>query len=337
MSRNVFKATIFIEITLSLVCLGLTALIFVMQGHKMVILNLFFLPVSLAGFALGRYRAGMLALFCALCASVAAAFHLSEFTWAISAPVAVLSLAVWAAVLGLVAILIGTLSDDGRSKMAELHDAYVGVVGVLAQYLQSANPRLKSRSLRAAELSRQVATRLRFSPSEVDDICVASLLYDIGSIEVTTRVMFRAIDALEGGMPSPQSNTFQGLDLMLSLGSVLHGAVPLLLSQDQNITASTTGQAPVEVPLGAEVIRTARAYCDLIGNGLDQQSLSPAEAIESLRRYTAMPHNLRVLDALEHIVAARDKSDLQDDPSAFPVIPSGGSTTGASTYASTDA
>ena len=43
-----------LEVALILVCLGLAALLHVMQGYKIVILNLFFLPVVLLmGFELG--------------------------------------------------------------------------------------------------------------------------------------------------------------------------------------------------------------------------------------------------------------------------------------------
>ena len=142
MFRNHARTTAFVEILLSLTCVGLTTLLYLMQGHKMVILNLYFLPIALGGFVLGRYCAGVLALLSALCASVVAALYLTEFTLAISTPATILSLAVWAAVLGLVSLLIGTLSDDCRGKMQELHEAYVGVAEVLAQYLQGANPRL---------------------------------------------------------------------------------------------------------------------------------------------------------------------------------------------------
>jgi len=258
----------------------------------------------LAGFVLGRYRAGVLALFCALGTSIVASLNLIDFTWAISTPIAVLSLAVWAAVLGLAAILIGTLGDDRRRALDELHEAYVGVVEVLSQYLQGANPRVKARSIRMAELAQEVAVRMRLSPSDVDDIRVASLLYDIGRVEITTRVMRRAIDTLEGEMVPSQPSTFRGLDLMLSLGSVLRGAIPLLLCQNQGASSATTADAaPVNIPLGAEIIRATRAYCDLVGCGVDEPGSSPAEAIHSLRYESPIAYNPRVLDVLKSVAA----------------------------------
>ena len=48
--------------------------------------------------------------------------------------------------------------SPSADAVEELHEAYVGVVSVLATYLQSANPNAKARSTRVAELSQAVAT-----------------------------------------------------------------------------------------------------------------------------------------------------------------------------------
>jgi hypothetical protein len=296
------KSAVFVEISLGLVCLGLVALVYKMPGYKMAVLNLFFLPVALAGFSLGRYRAGVMALFCALGTSVVASTNLADFTWAISPPVALMSLCVWAAVLGLSAILIGTIGDDRKRALDELHDAYVGVLEVLSQYLQGANPRLKARAICVAELAQQVAVRMRLSPSEVDDVRVASLLYDIGRVEITTKVMRRAIDTLEGETPLAQPSTFRGLDLMMSLGSVLRGAIPLLLCQNQGGTPmSASGATSLSMPLGTEIIRATRAYYGLVGLEGRESGLSPAEAIQSLRSCNAAKYTSSVLDAMESV------------------------------------
>jgi hypothetical protein len=298
------KSATFVEISLGLVCLGLVALVYKMPGYKMAVLNLFFLPVALAGFSLGRYRAGIMALFCALGTSVVASMNLDDFTWAISTPVAVLSLSVWAAVLGLSAILIGTIGDDRKRALDELHDAYVGVLEVLSQYLQGANPRAKARAACVAELAQQVAVRMKLSPGEVDDVRVASLLYDIGNVEITTKVMRRAIDTLEGEMTPAQSSTFRGFDLMISLGSVLKGAIPLLLCQNQGGAPMTASSGTsLKMPLGAEIIRATRAYYNLVGRDSKGSGLNPAEAIQSLRNCSATSYHAAVLEALESVAA----------------------------------
>ncbi len=310
------KEQLILEVCLIIVCLGLTTLFYTIRGYRMVTLHLFFLPVALAGFYLGRYRAGILALFCVICASVATAARLTDVTGPFSPSVIVLGVAVWAAAMGLVALLVGTISDDRAVKMEELHEAYVGVVEVLSQYLQSAHPRLKAQSVRVAELSQAMAVALRLSPKEIDDIRVASLLYHVGRIEITTKVIRRAVDAFEGGQLLGPERTLQGMDLMLSLGAVLSGAIPLLLNQGEDSagfetqTGFATGH---DVPIGARIIRIARNYCSLTDQRFDQPRVAPPKAVAELRRSCTDEGDADILSALESVLSAQDYRDVDDD------------------------
>jgi len=297
-----------LEIALILVCVGLACLLLVMQGYKMVIFNLFFLPVVLGAFFLGRYQAGVLVVLCVVCASGVTASTLTEFSTAASSTVIALAVALWAAVLAMVALLVGTLSDERLEKIKELHEAYVGVVEVLSQYLQSAHPRLKARSIRVAELSQQVAMAMKSTPRQIDDVRVAALLYDVGNIEVTTKVIRRAVSSFEEGIDAGEKHTFQGLDLMLSLGSVLSGAVPLLLNQDDDVAGRGPADAvrtPTEIPVGAQIIRAVRAYVALAADDAVGTKLAHAEIFGRLRAEQLEGSDPRVLEALEAVVAPR--------------------------------
>ncbi|MEX0641854.1 MAG: HD domain-containing phosphohydrolase [Pirellulales bacterium] len=296
-----------LEIALILLAIGITALLFRMQGYKMVILNLYFLPVVISGFFLGRYRAGVMAVLCVLGASIVTALSLFDLVGSNSPLVIALAVAVWAAVLGLTAILIGTLSDERTSKLHELHDAYVGVVEVLSQYLQGAHPRMKARSIRVAELSHNVAARLKLSPREIDDIRVGALLYDVGNIEITTRVIRRAMDTLDADASKAETQTIQGTDLMISLASVLSGAVPLLLNQQEGCSPADKGAAG-NVPLGAQVITAVRAYDALTDGAAGDQRLTPSAAIQELRAGRPCAYDSGVLAALERVVTQNERS-----------------------------
>ncbi len=288
-----------LEIVLVVVCIGLACLLHAVQGYKIAVLNLFFLPVALGAFFLGRYQGGILALFSAIAAALVTSLNLPAMTGTASPLVVALAVTVWAAALALTGMLVGALSDDRTAKTRELHEAYVGVIEVLSQYLQSAHPRLKARSIQVAELSQQVAVAMQLSPRQIDDIRVAALLYDMGNIEVTTKVIRRAVANLEDETDDSRQRTFQGLDLMLSLGSVLSGAVPLLLNQDEEMAerAAADPQRPDDTPIGARIIRVVRNYVTLLSDGAER---TPKEVIESLRRSA---HDARIVDLLERIVS----------------------------------
>ncbi len=300
MNEKLTKERSTFEIMLIVVTLGMTYLVYQMGGYKLVALNLFFLPIVLSGYYMGRTSAGVLALFCALSVTVATTLDPSGFA-AFTHPVMMgLALTVWAAVLGLTAILVGTLCDERAAKVHELHEAYVGVVEVLARYLQSGNPKMKTRAVRIAELCQLVAEDLKLSRKRVDDIRVGALLFDLGNVEITTKVLSRAVDTLEADPRRGDKHTFLGADLVHSLGTVLHGAVPLALNQEDpahDVLAMDDECSAGEIPVGARIIRAVRAFDTIsFGEGGEQKN-SPEKSILELRRNRE--HDQEVLNALE--------------------------------------
>jgi hypothetical protein len=303
-----------LEVILVIICIALCCLLYRVGHYRMVVLNLFYLPVVLAAFFLGRYHAGILALFCVMSVSVVVALNLHSFAAFMSPLVIGLALAIWGAVLGINAILVGTLSDENSHKIEELHDAYVGVVEVLGRYLNSADPKLKVQAARVSELSQQVASKMRLSDKEIDDIRVAALLQDIESIEVTARVIRKAVGDLSNDKRmNPEEHTFNGSDLVHSLGSVLTGAMPLLLDHHigLNVEDGEESISPVEPVLGAKILRTVRRYLNLISQGSDP--VHPRDAINTLKHDLEFEHHPAVLHALEQVLFRTSKavSDLE--------------------------
>lgn len=294
-----------LELMLIIIALGITALLYFMDGHRAVALNLFFLPIVLSGYYLGRSSAGVLALFSALCVTVTVSVDPTSVGGLTSPVTAALAVTIWAAALGLTALLVGTLCDERAATVEDLHNAYVGVVEVLSRYLQSANPKNKARSLRVAELSQMVAEELDLPRKQIDDIRVGAMLYGLGSVEITTQVLTKAVDALEADPSEEMSWTFPGTDLVSELGSVLRGAMPLLASQH---ASAQQGFVPLEAvesensPLGARIIKAARRYVVLTA---DKSSTGPGMVNESVfaeLRAEMPPGSGDVLDALERVV-----------------------------------
>src|SRR5262245_28129535 len=127
MSKRLTKDRHVFEIMLLIVVVGMAWLTYRMGNFKIVVLNLFFLPIVLSGYYRGRSVAGALALFSAISVAIATGMDFTAFA-SFSTPVMIaLALTVWAGVLGLTAILVGTLCDERAVALEELHQAYVGV------------------------------------------------------------------------------------------------------------------------------------------------------------------------------------------------------------------
>ncbi|MFQ5591185.1 MAG: HD-GYP domain-containing protein [Phycisphaerae bacterium] len=298
-NRRFFEGML-IGIVFALACLALG-----LHEYKLVVLNLFYLPVILSGYYLGRNNTCVLALLSALSIAIVTAVDPAGFAPHFTPVLGGVALALWASVLGLAAILIGTLCDERASVVDELHEAYVGVVEVLSRYLQGGNPKVKARSIRVAELAQAVAAELRLPRKHVDEIRVGALLHDLGNVEITTRVLARAVDTLEASPSKANGHTFAGMDLVHSLGSVLHGTVPLLLGQDDYARMGIHEEdevQPQDTPLGARIIRMVRAYDALAGNTSGEPQAVAAEAIKELRNDRTGTEDDQILRALERVV-----------------------------------
>ena len=300
-----------LEAMLVLVTLVLTCVLYQTVGYKVIVLNLFYPPVILAAFFLGRYRAGVLAFFSVLSASVVLSFNLGEFAAYSSPLVVALSVLVWGGVLGLAALLVGTLSDELASRMTELHEVHVGVVEVLSHYLQSAHPSLKDHSHRVASICRDLAVQLKLGQKEVDDIRVAALLCDMENIEITARVIRKAIGDLGDVQRSGGQHTFHGTELVRSLGPSLLGAFPLVLNQSGNDQHRSVSEAisHAQRRSGARIIKTVRAYDALMHSKWGLPNTTPSDAIKELWRDVEAEHDPMILHALERVVTRGNQVD----------------------------
>lgn len=289
-----------LEAMLIILVIGLTCLVSKMGSQKLVTLNIFFLPVVLAAFFLGRYTAGILAVFCVATTSLVCVLQVNDLAGATSPLGMGLAVTVWGAILCLTALLVGTLSDERSAQAVELHEAYVGVVEVLAKYLQGGSSQLNASTTRIADLSQRIALEMKLPPNRIDDLRVAALMQGFSKIEVTTKVISKAVHTLESRRDA-HDFTFHGTDLVYSLGVVLRGAIPILLGQDEALSTELPVPATSEPSIGANILSIARAYTNLMMSQEDG-IITSAEAIRELRCARTSAFDVEVLDALERAV-----------------------------------
>jgi HD-GYP domain-containing protein (c-di-GMP phosphodiesterase class II) len=289
-----------LEVMLIVLVIGMTCLVSKMGSYKLVTLNLFFLPVVLAAFFLGRYTSGILAVFCVATMSLVCMLQVNDLAGDASPLATGLAVTIWGAILCLTALLVGTLSDERSAQAVELHEAYVGVVEVLAKYLQGGNSHLNACTSRVVDLSQRIALEMKLSSKHIDDLRVAALMQGFSKIEVTTKVISKAVHSLEAQRDA-NDFSFHGTDLVYSLGIVLRGAIPILLGQDEALSAQLPVQMTAEPPIGANILSIARAF-SVMTMGQPDGNVASAEAIRELRSTRTSAFDMEVLDALERVV-----------------------------------
>ena len=301
-TERLIRQTWKLEIFLIVIAVALTCLLAKAEGFQVIVLNLFYLPVVLAGFFLGRYRAGILALFCVIAATIVVALDFNNFA-AFKSPITIaLCVTIWGATLGLTTLLVGSLCDELSRKMIDAQEAHIGVVEVLSQYLQSANPNMQSRAKRVSEVSEQICKVMKMTDQEIDSVRLASLLVDVENIEVTARVIRKAVGEL--GDSDQLQSTFNGTDLVQSLGAVLNGVLPMLMEQESNNDWLTETNRN-ETHIGSEVIRTTRIFDQYVNEPWSEYFDRPLDAIQDLRTDISGHYHPAVLEALEAVILSK--------------------------------
>jgi len=274
-------------------------------GHQRASLNLYFVPVALGAYRLGRRKGVCAALLSILIASIVMIADPRHYPWAQPEPwTRLLDFATWSAVLVLTAYLLGSLSEQRQRGLAEIHRAREAVLAITTKLLDSVDRDIRSHSSRVADYSVEIARTLALSETDVDDIRVAAWLHDIGKLESCVEALRRAAgptprerdemsrheDAGCADANSQRSNA--GILTVISMITSHHerwdGMGSRCLKGDN-------------IPLGARIIAVANTFDTLVTDGPYRVSKSHAEAIKVIQSESGQGFDPRVVDVfLKH-------------------------------------
>jgi len=293
-----------------LVCTLLAAVIIthLFVVHKMVFLNIFFLPVLVAGFILGR-KGAMLAslLSIALVVYVSVIYPQTFQTRGLateSDPIdVVLGLVIWGGFLTLAGYIVGTLYEQKAKKVQELRKAYVGVLEILTKYLESADRYTKGHSLRVADISTDIAVALSLPENEIENIRVAALLHDIGKIEISTDIIHKAAKLTQKERMLIDAHSEQGARILGSVGTVLQEATPIVLAHHEyyrNVDTKT-GLSGKRIPLGARIIAVADAFDAMVTDRPYRRGKPAWQALQEIERCAGTQFDPEVVKAFRSV------------------------------------
>lgn len=273
-----------------------------------VVLDFYFLPVLMAGYFLGK-RTGLLAavlsILLVLCCTLA--FPQRMFTstrlWE---DVAVFS--GWGGFLILTSVAVGSLYETKERQLADLKNAYVGVLEILSKYLESTDPYTSGHSTRVSDWATAIATEMQLPTTDTDNVRVAGLLHDIGKIEISGEVLRKAASLTSGEQAYLESHAQKGARLLSSVGGVLKDVVPIVLSHHRYFVSkldSGNGDHPEVVPLGARIIAVADAFDAMTSDRPYRRAMPPWQALEEIVSNSGRQFDPGVVEAFKKVAARR--------------------------------
>ena len=296
------------ELLLILSIIAFAAVVnFFIDGQKLV-LSFYDLPTLFAAYYFGRSRAVQTALASILIVSwlnlmnpVALA---SGTAVAIRHLMAWSDIAIWGGFLLITAYAMGSLYERKEKSLAELRETYYGVLQILCGVVSN-DKYTQNHSYRTSVYAARIADEMRLPEQQVEDIRAAALLHDIGKLEVSRQILYKAAKLTDQEIVEMQSHLNRGMDTLKPVGGTLRRVLPIILGHHDKFDG--TGYHPTkgsDIPLEARIISVADAYDAMVSDRPYRKAITPFEARDILVKGAGKDWDPKVVDAFQSVFRA---------------------------------
>jgi len=191
---------------------------------------------------------------------------------------------VWGGTLVVIAYAMGTLYDNKQAQIVELRETYKGILVILRQF--TANDKYThDHSFRVAAYATTIAKGMGFEPERVDDIWDASLLHDLGKLQTSRDLLYKAERFTASEYEEMKRHVEKGTEWAEPVKGRLHRIIPIILAHHDRFDGS--GYHPnkgEEIPVEARVIAVADVYDAMTSDRPYAKAMSPLEAKEVISK-----------------------------------------------------
>lgn len=214
----------------------------------------------------------------------------------------------WGGILILTAYAMGTLHERHRARVGELLCAYRGLVTILRQFISN-DKYTENHSYRVSVYASRIARRMGFNETRIEDIKAASLLHDIGKLETSRELLYKAAALTQQEYERMKGHVSKGATLLDPLGGPLHRIIPVVLAHHDRYDGS--GYRPTsgdEIPIEARIIAVADAYDAMTSDRPYRKAMSPFDARETIVRASGTQFDPEVVWAF---IEAFDSNEME--------------------------
>jgi putative nucleotidyltransferase with HDIG domain len=273
------------------------------------ILGFYTLPTLFSAYVYGRRHAVLTAMASALLVTVVVYANPALFVRTSLTMETVdrwFDLSVWAGLLIVTAYAMGSLYERKESHLRELRKTYFGVLTILQQFISN-DKYTHNHSYRVAMYAANIAHRIGFSEERIDDVRAASLLHDIGKLETSRDILYKAASLTPEEMSEMRKHVQKGVALLEPVGGALKRILPIILAHHDKYDGS--GYRPLqggEIPIEARILAVADAYDTLTSDRPYRRAVTPFEAKELIVAESKASFDPIVVEAFVKAFDARE-------------------------------
>jgi putative nucleotidyltransferase with HDIG domain len=213
----------------------------------------------------------------------------------------------WSIFLFLASVTVGTLYEQNERRLEDLKKAYIGIIEILAKYLESTDRYTKGHSVRVSELSMEIAIAMELPRVQVDNIRAAGLLHDIGKIEISADVLGKAAALTTEEKELMDSHAVKGAYILTSVGGVLKEVVPIVIAHHKYFMDTIDGNErdTRKIPLGARIVAVADSFDAMTTDRPYRKGMQPWNAVEEIVAKSGKQFDPEVVSAFKRVVSQK--------------------------------
>lgn len=208
-------------------------------------------------------------------------------------------LTMWGGTLMVTGYLMGTLYEHKNAQLQELRDTYHGVLMILRHFI-SKDKYTENHSYRVSVYATRLAACLDLSPARIEDVRAAALLHDIGKLEISRDLLYKAAKLTREEYQEIQKHVPKGVAILEPVGGSLRRVIPIILAHHDKFDGSgyhpTRGE---EIPLEARIISVADVYDSLTSDRPYRKAMSPYDARDIIIKGSETEFDPRVVTAFQ--------------------------------------
>src|SRR5208337_2490188 len=257
------------ELWLFLMMFAILAALNYRVASDRMMLGFYVLPTVFSAYFYGRRHATLTALASILL--VILIVHFNPRFLAEGGPVRLIAekwydITIWGGSLMITAYAMGTLYEKKEARIQELRETYYGVLLMLHQFIAH-DKYTEHHSRRVAEYAAKIAEYMGFDSQRIDDVYSASLLHDIGKMETSRELLYKAARLTESEYEDMKQHVKKVARVIEPMKGPLARIIPIILAHHDKFDGS--GYHPEkgeQIPIEARIISVADVYDAMISD-----------------------------------------------------------------------
>jgi putative nucleotidyltransferase with HDIG domain len=280
----------------------------VVSDHML--LGLYSLPVVFSAFYYGRRHATLTAVAATVMVVLLTRINPNLLNQEIKQPLTQkwFDIIAWSGTLIVTAYAMGTLYERMAHQVKELRDTYQGVLMILRHFI-SKDKYTENHSYRVSVYAARIASYTGLGKERVEDVRAAALLHDIGKLDVSRQLLYKASRLTEKEIEEMKTHVERGVNMIEPVGGSLRRVIPIILAHHDKFDGS--GYHPASgghIPIEARIISVADVYDSLTSDRPYRKAMSPFDAREIIANGAGKDFDPEVVDAF---MAAFERRELE--------------------------